>query len=67
MASPLEEHASRTTQYVRIQTQLEAHHYLDEVRQKVEPPKAQLENPILKNVCILTFIYVVLFICTSPS
>ena len=40
-ASPPEEHASRTARYLRIQTQLEAHHYLEEVRQKVEPPKAQ--------------------------
>jgi phospholipase C len=40
-ASPLEEHASRTARYLRIQTHLEAHHYLEEVRQKVEPPEAQ--------------------------
>jgi phospholipase C len=40
-ASPLEEHASRTARYVRIQTHLEAHHYMEEVRQKVEPPEAK--------------------------
>jgi hypothetical protein len=40
-ASPQEGQESRTTRYVQIKTHLEALHYMEEVRQKVEPPKAQ--------------------------
>ncbi len=40
-ASPQEEQESRTTRYLQIKTHLEALQYMEEVRQKVEPPKAQ--------------------------
>ena len=40
-ASPQEEQESRTTRYLQIKTRLEALQYMEEVRQKVEPPKAQ--------------------------
>jgi phospholipase C len=40
-ASPPEEQASRTARYAQIKTHLEALQYMEEVRQKVEPPEAQ--------------------------
>jgi len=40
-ASPEEEQESRTARYLQINTHLEALRYMDEVRQKVEPPEAK--------------------------
>lgn len=40
-ASPQKEQESRTTRYLNIKTHLEAKQYMEEVRQKVEPPEAK--------------------------
>ena len=45
-ASPPEEYASRMARYLRIKTHLEAQHYMDEVRQKVEPPEAEIRSDL---------------------
>jgi len=40
-ATPQEEQASRTAKFMNIQTRLDAKQYMEEVRQKVEPPEAK--------------------------
>ena len=40
-ASPQEEQASRAASYAQIKTHLEAQQYMEEIRQKVEPPEAK--------------------------
>jgi len=40
-ATPQEEQANLTAKFSKIKTQLDARLYMDEVRQKVEPPNAK--------------------------